>query len=67
MKATSKEQPRQEVRSKEQPKPEIEDSGIDFDDEFIIDVPPQPSTSKKKKKEPVEFDLDDEYYELDGF
>ena len=65
-----KEQPKQEVKPKpkEQPKPEVEDTGIDFeDDEFIIDTPPQPSSNKKKKKEPVEFDLDDEYYELDGF
>ena len=64
-----KEQPKQEAKptQKEQPKQEVEDTGIDFDDEFMIDIPTQPSTSKKKKKEPVEFDLDDEYYELDGF
>ena len=64
-----KEQPKQEVKPtpKEQPKQEVEDTGIDFDDDIFIDIPIQPSTSKKKKKEPVEFDLDDEYYELDGF
>ena len=69
-KPSPKEQPKQELKPtpKEQPKQEVEDTGIDFDDdEFIIDVPTEPSTSKKKKKEPVEFDLDDEYYELDGF
>lgn len=69
-KPSPKEQPKQKLKPtpKEQPKQEVEDTGIDFDDdEFIIDVPTEPSTSKKKKKEPVEFDLDDEYYELDGF
>ena len=62
-----KEQPQPTVTPtpKEQPKPVVEDTGIDFEDDFIIEAPTQPSSSKKK--EPVEYDLEDEYYELDGF
>ena len=60
------------VTKKEQPQqpnnPQKEDTGIYFDDGFGEDVTPTPNTKKKKnEKELEEFDLEDEYYDLDGF
>ena len=46
--------------------PDKEDTGIYFDD-FDVDPVPAPSTSKKKEKELQDIDLEDEYYDLDGF
>ena len=46
------------------------DDNIVFDDEYDLDddTPPVPSSPKKKKeKELDDLDLEDEYYELDGF
>ena len=46
--------------------PDKEDTGIYFDDGFGEDITPTPTT-KKKEKELEEIDLEDEYYDLDGF
>ncbi|MBR6181937.1 MAG: hypothetical protein IKQ77_12095 [Prevotella sp.] len=46
--------------------PEKEDTGIYFDDFDVAPVPASP-TSKKKEKELQDIDLEDEYYDLDGF
>ena len=46
--------------------PDKEDTGIYFDDFDVEPVPAAP-TSKKKEKELQEIDLEDEYYDLDGF
>ncbi len=47
--------------------PDKEDTGIYFDDGFGEDITPTPTTKKKKEKELEEIDLEDEYYDLDGF
>jgi len=49
-------------------KPKRDDTGIYFDDDDL-GVPTQQNTNDKKKKEPQQqnFDIEDEYYELDGF
>ncbi len=66
-------QPQQKSKPTAKPKQElpVEDDTIIFDDEYIIDddEPKAPSSSKKKKqeKELDDLDLEDEYYELDGF
>ncbi len=56
-----KEEPKQELIS-----PEREDTGIYFDDGFGEDVPVT-TKQKKKEKELEEIDLEDEYYDLEGF
>jgi len=51
---------------KETPKPTtttVEDTGIDFNDDFGVPAPP-PSN---KKEQPQNFNIEDEYYDLDGF
>ncbi len=61
------------VASKPQPKPEKtvptvsqpEDTGIDFSDD-VENVAPPANQSNNNKTEPV-YDIEDEYYELDGF
>ena len=63
-----KEQP----QKKEQPKPVVaepkkEDTGIYFDDGFGEDITPEAPKTKKKEKELEDLDLEDEYYDLDGF
>ena len=67
------EQPKksEQPQKSEQPKPaavvpEKEDTGIYFDDGFGEDIVPQ-TPNKKKEKELEELDLEDEYYDLDGF
>ena len=61
------------TQPKQQPKQEVierEDTGIYFDDGFGEDVTPTTPVSpkqKKKEKELQEIDLEDEYYDLDGF
>jgi len=42
-----------------------EDTGIDFSDDIDV-LPPPTAPAGNKKEEPV-FDIEDEYYELDGF
>ena len=62
-----KQQPKPQPQKVEPKKaPEIEDTGIDFYDDFTVEPAPTSPSDKKKKKEP-EYDLEDEYYELDGF
>ena len=61
------------VAPKPQPKPEKtvptvsqpEDTGIDFSDD-VENVAPPANQSNSNKTEPV-YDIEDEYYELDGF
>jgi hypothetical protein len=43
--------------------PVVEDTGIDFNDDFGVPAPP-PSN---KKEQPQNFNIEDEYYDLDGF
>lgn len=61
------EKPESQVEKKRpvQAVPQTEDTGIDFSDDTYIDTPPA-TTNNNKKTEPV-YDLEDEYYELDGF
>ncbi len=47
--------------------PDKEDTGIYFEDGFGSEPIPQTSKKKKQEKELEEIDLEDEYYELDGF
>ena len=49
-----------------EPLPQKEDTGIVFDDGFGEDFVPE-TPKKKKEKELEEIDLEDEYYDLDGF
>ncbi len=76
----TKEQPKKKEQSKkkeqpqkkEQPKPVVaepkkEDTGIYFDDGFGEDITPEAPKTKKKEKELEDLDLEDEYYDLDGF
>lgn len=57
--------PRDKKEEKKPQPPQAEDTGIDFSDD--LPAAPTPSgTDKKKKNEPV-YDIEDEYYELDGF
>ena len=69
-KETPKKQPvKQAETPKNQPiNPEKEDTGIYFDDfgDDIVPATPAPTT-KKKEKELEDFDLEDEYYDLEGF
>ena len=71
---TAKPQPKATPVVQQQPKvvqqQQDTDDNIVFDDEYDLDddTPPVPSSSKKKKeKELDDLDLEDEYYELDGF
>ncbi len=71
---TAKPQPKAPPVVQKQPKvmqkQQDTDDNIVFDDEYDLDddTPPVPSSSKKKKeKELDDLDLEDEYYELDGF
>ena len=64
----------EQPKKSEQPKPtpvvpEKEDTGIYFDDGFGDDIVPKTpnNNNKKKEKELEELDLEDEYYDLDGF
>ncbi len=59
------EKPKTNIRQQE-PLPEKEDTGIVFDDGFGEDIVPA-SPKKKKEKELEEIDLEDEYYDLEGF
>ncbi len=67
---TPKKQPVKQVETpKTQPiNPDKEDTGIYFDD-FGDDIttPTPPPSKKKKEKELEEIDLEDEYYDLEGF
>ena len=72
-KQPEKKQPEKKQPEKKQPQkltevqlPDFEDTGIYFDED-IDDPQPVKSTGKKKKEEKQQFDLEDEYYELDGF
>ena len=44
---------------------QAEDTGIDFNDDFGAPSTPQNSSTKKQQKQ--EIDIEDEYYDLDGF
>ena len=77
-KQPEKKQPEKKLPEKKQPEkkqpqkntelqlPDFDDTGIYFDED-IDDPKPTKSTGKKKKEEKPQFDLEDEYYELDGF
>lgn len=53
------------TEKKEPVAPQQEDTGIDFSDD-IGNVPPPSVATGNNKNEPV-YDIEDEYYELDGF
>ncbi len=59
--------PKEQPAPKPKKQPAVEDTGIDFGDGFGSQN--RPATNKKeepKKKKPV-VDLEDEYYDLEGF
>lgn len=57
---------RQSVTKPETTVPKKEDTGIDFNDDFI-DIPANTPKSKKKDKKKNATELEDEYYDLGGF
>lgn len=57
-------QPAQSQRQMRQIQPQVEDTGIDFNDDFITPTPAPPDTRQQQQQD---FDLEDEYYDLDGF
>ena len=60
-------QPKQEEKKPAAPvAPRQEDTGIYFNDDTDDAGTPPATRNEKKKNEPV-YDLEDEYYELDGF
>ena len=62
-KPAEKERPVEQPEPANQPEPDDEDVFI-FDDEDTITMPQQPAV---ESGQPQNFDIEDEYYELDGF